>query len=81
MKKGSSAVELVKVEKYGDAGKRLYLPNGALYFGCRKCWKLTCESSNESRKYGFLFRHIAIERGVSVARAKKILIGELGGGF
>jgi len=56
----------------------LYLPNGALYFGCRQCYNLTYESSNESHRYDHLFRHIAIERGVSMAKAKKILIEEIG---
>jgi hypothetical protein len=61
----------------GRMTAKLYLPNGALYFGCRKCYNLTYKSSNESHKYDSLFRHIAIERGVSMAKAKKILTEEM----
>ncbi len=60
----------------GRLSGKLYLPNGALYFGCRRCYNLTYESSNESHKYDSLFRHIAIERGVPMREAKKILIEE-----
>ena len=39
----------------------LYLPYGRMYFRCRRCYNLTYQSSNESRKFDGLFRSIAEE--------------------
>jgi hypothetical protein len=60
----------------GRVTEKLYKPSGALIFACRRCYNLTYESCNESHLYDSLFRHIAIERGVSMREAKKILIEE-----
>jgi hypothetical protein len=38
---------------------KLYLPCGAVYFRCRRCYNLTYQSSNESHRFDSLFRHIA----------------------
>jgi hypothetical protein len=52
---------------------KLYLPNGALYFRCRRCYNLTYQSSNSSRAFDSLFRHLASEAGVSFRTVKEIL--------
>lgn len=39
---------------------KLYLPNGAKYFGCRHCYNLTYTSCNESHNNDSLFRLIAL---------------------
>jgi len=44
---------------------KLHLPGGALHFLCRECHTLTYTSSNESGKYGRLFRLIAADSGMS----------------
>ena len=45
---------------------KLYLPPGGRYFGCRHCHDLTYTSSQESRKYAGLFRHIAASMGTDL---------------
>jgi hypothetical protein len=52
---------------------KLYLPNGALYFRCRKCYNLTYQSSNDSGKFNGLFRHIAANTGLPFENVKRIL--------
>jgi DNA-directed RNA polymerase subunit M/transcription elongation factor TFIIS len=64
---------LFKCPKCYTRVAKLYLPNGALYFGCRRCYNLTYQSSNESGKFNSLFRHLASEMGVSLEAVKNIL--------
>jgi hypothetical protein len=40
---------------------KLYLPCGAVYFRCRRCYNLTYVSSNESHRFDRLFWQIATE--------------------
>jgi hypothetical protein len=40
---------------------KLYLPSGAAYFRCRRCYNLTYESSNESHRFDSLFWQIAAD--------------------
>ncbi len=51
----------------------LYLPNGALYFRCRRCYNLTYRSCNESGKFDSLNRYIASNLGVPVEQVRNIL--------
>ncbi len=60
----------------GCGGRRtakLYLPNGAKYFGCRKCYNLTYKSSNESHKNDGMYRHLAMDCGMSFEMVKNIM--------
>jgi|WetSurMetagenome_2_1015567.scaffolds.fasta_scaffold06003_2 hypothetical protein len=57
----------------GRRTAKLYLPNGALYFGCRQCYNLTYESCNESHKFDAMFGHIAGRIGASIKEVKKAL--------
>ena len=52
---------------------KLYLPSGAIYFRCRRCYNLTYRSCKESGRFNHLFRQIAFEAGVSFAQVKNIL--------
>jgi len=52
---------------------KLYLPNGALYFRCRRCYNLTYQSSNNSHEYDHIFRLLASELGTPVSVVKDIL--------
>ena len=57
----------------GRMVEKLYLPNGALYFGCRKCYNLTYESCNESHKFDGLYRLLAGNIGTSFDRIKEVM--------
>jgi hypothetical protein len=59
--------------KCGARVAKLYLPNGALYFRCRRCYNLTYQSSNDSGRFDNLFRHLASETGTSFEMVKDIL--------
>ena len=52
---------------------KLYLPNGALHFLCRKCYNLTYLSSNESHKFDALNTMIAQRMGCSLADINRVL--------
>ena len=52
---------------------KLYLPNGAKYFGCRTCYNLTYESCNESHKWDGLYRLLAGDTGYSIQTVKASL--------
>jgi hypothetical protein len=52
---------------------KLYLPPGALYFGCRHCHDLTYTSCRESRKYDSLFRFMARNTGHDFATVKRVM--------
>jgi len=56
---------------------KLYLPNGALYFRCRRCYNLTYQSSNSSHEYDHLFRLLASEVGGTFGAVKNILNNKL----
>lgn len=55
----------VHCPRCGRRYSKLYLPPGARYFACRRCYNLTYQSSNESRGIGSLIRRA--ERGSDVA--------------
>jgi len=38
-----------------------YLPPGGLYFGCRHCYDLTYESSQEGNQYKYMFQMFALQ--------------------
>ncbi len=57
----------------GRRSAKLYLPSGARYFGCRKCYNLTYESSNESHKFDGLYRDMARNAGTSFEAVKKMM--------
>ncbi|MGD0037062.1 MAG: hypothetical protein ABSC53_07200 [Bacteroidota bacterium] len=52
---------------------KLYLPNGALYFRCRRCYNLTYQSSNSSHAFDSLFWNLASETGVPFKAVKEVL--------
>jgi hypothetical protein len=59
---------------------KLYLPPGALYFGCRECYGLTYTTSQESHKFDALYKALAAEvgRGMTPADVKKLLTAREG---
>ena len=57
----------------GRMTEKLYLPNGALYFGCRKCYNLTYESCNESHKFDGLYGLLARNMGTSFNQVKEAM--------
>jgi hypothetical protein len=57
----------------GRRYSKLYLPYGVDRFGCRKCYRLTYTSCNESRKCDRLFRLIAGELGTTPEQVKQAL--------
>jgi hypothetical protein len=52
---------------------RLYLPQGARYFGCRHCYGLTYTSCRESHKYDATARRLAAELGEDVRTVRRWL--------
>jgi hypothetical protein len=49
---------------------KLYLPPGAHYYGCRRCYHLTYTSCQQSRKYDSLYRRMAASTGYDLATVK-----------
>ncbi len=52
---------------------KLYLPNGALHFRCRRCYNLTYLSSNQSHQLDALFQKLSNDVGCSFKEVKNIL--------
>ena len=52
---------------------RLYLPPGAIHFGCRHCYNLTYKSCNESHKYDSLYRLLAKDTGLPLQVVKRTM--------
>jgi hypothetical protein len=52
---------------------KLYLPPGARYFGCRRCYDLTYTSCQESHKYDRLYRDLGKPAGLSAAQVKQMM--------
>jgi hypothetical protein len=52
---------------------KLYLPPSGRYFGCRHCYDLTYQSSQESHKYDRVFAELARETGIATADIKHLL--------
>lgn len=48
----------------GRRVRKLYLPPGGRYFGCRHCYRLTYTSCQESHQYDRLINTIAAEMGI-----------------
>ena len=59
----------------GRRARKLYLPPGARYFGCRTCQDLTYTSSQESHKYDSVFSSLARATGFDPAFVKRVLSG------
>jgi hypothetical protein len=58
----------------GRRVRKLYLPGGGRYFGCRHCYNLTYTSCNESHKYDSVFREIGRRFGLSPGQASRLLM-------
>jgi hypothetical protein len=61
-----------------ECGRRvgkLYLPDGARYFGCRRCHDLVYRSSQEARKPCVLLAMIAARAGCSLREVNRVLRG------
>lgn len=52
---------------------KLYLPPGARYFGCRRCYDLTYTSCQESHKSDALYRFMARSMNEDFATVKQIM--------
>ena len=52
----------------GRRVRKLYLPPGGVYFACRRCYRLTYRSCQESHIYDGLFGKIGAELGYSADR-------------
>ena len=52
---------------------KLYLPPGAKYFGCRICYDLSYESSQEPHRYDAALRELASAVGTSPAAIRRLL--------
>jgi hypothetical protein len=61
----------------GRMTAKLYLPNGASYFGCRKCYNLTYESCNESHRFDSLFRRMGAGRGETLKETERRLLAQM----
>jgi len=59
----------------GRRSAKLYLPNGGKYFACRKCYRLTYPTSNESHKWDSLFQRLGADTGRSFEDVKQALKG------
>jgi hypothetical protein len=57
----------------GRRVRKLYLPGGGRYFGCRHCYNLTYTSCQESHKYDSVFAHVGAQMGLSAQEAGKLL--------
>ncbi len=57
----------------GRQVRKLYLPPGARYFGCRYCHDLTYESCQESHKYDRLLGVVARDIGCDLGLVKRAL--------
>jgi hypothetical protein len=55
------------------AGKLYYFRSNTGKFACRKCFRLTYESSNESHKFDGLFRQIAKNTGQTFDMVRTVL--------
>jgi len=55
---------------------RLYLPTGAVYFGCRQCYALTYESCRMAHRWGRIARLMAeVATHADPKRLRRILAG------
>ncbi len=54
----------------GDRLSKLYLPSGAKYFGCRKCYDLTYTSCNESHRFDRCYALIGARTGLTRKQVK-----------
>lgn len=61
----------------GRMSAKLYLPNGALYFGCRRCYNLTYESCNESHRFDSFFRRMGVGHGETLKETERRLLEQL----
>jgi len=52
---------------------RLYAVVGTPYFGCRRCFKLTYQSSNDSHKYDGMYAMLAMDSGMSPEIVKRMM--------
>ena len=52
---------------------KLYLPNGARYFGCRRCYDLTYTSCQESHKFDACLAAVGAPMGLSAREVGKLL--------
>ena len=57
----------------GRVCRKLYLPPGSRYFGCRLCHRLTYRSAQEAHKLDGVFRELAAAVGMSPKRVKSLL--------
>jgi hypothetical protein len=68
---------LCPVEKSGAPchyrARKLYLPPGGRYFGCRHCYDLTYKSCQESHMYDRLYLSLSTRTGLSLERVKQIV--------
>ncbi|MGA3066369.1 MAG: hypothetical protein ABSF29_05925 [Tepidisphaeraceae bacterium] len=56
----------------GRRVRKLYLPGGGKYFGCRHCYNLTYTSCQESHKFDSLFGQIGAPRGLSAREVGRL---------
>jgi hypothetical protein len=57
----------------GRRVRKLYLPPGGRYFGCRHCHDLTYTSCQESHKYDGLYRLMARNTGYDLTTVKRVM--------
>jgi hypothetical protein len=57
----------------GRRAGKLYLPPGARYFGCRRCYGLTYTSCQESHKFDSVYRLLARDTGFDFAAVKRAI--------
>jgi len=62
----------------GRRTNKLYSVPGCPYFGCRRCFDLTYQSSNDSHKYDRMYAMLACETGMTPDQAMRILKEDLG---
>ncbi len=59
----------------GRRARKLYLPPGGRYFGCRQCYRLTYTSCQESHKHDGLWRLLARSTGRDAEDVKRLMEG------
>jgi hypothetical protein len=57
----------------GRRVRKLYLPGGERYFGCRHCYNLTYTSCQESHKYDSCLAAVGAPMGLSAREVAKLL--------
>ena len=51
---------------------KLYMPPGGKYYGCRHCYDLTYESSQEAHRFDHVIAMMAMQMGITPKEVKRL---------